>query len=945
MISEKGTDRMDLHASREKWDLYRKRLLGASYLCLILGSVWLPIPENFQPGWLFQTVWLPVLLLALGMELKETDGLSSALKKSGLLYGIYLVLQTAVCVSLLLIDYTRQGGEHRQILMECVKSALFCLGGSSSQFEGVQSVGAAWILPCLCLAMPLCQGILAVRNRWIRWTAAALAAVGSLLLSKASGPLPLGLHALGLVTALLCAGFLIRKYRILEHRRIRWLLIPGLAAWAVSAIIGPMDMGSVSYPSVVLGSVSSLAGAGTVLLAVWMQKDLGQEEKWLDRALTEMGRCFPVGLCAVYFVSALTNWEAAEETILTAIISCGLMVLLCFGVVFGANRIRISRELLEKWEQPVFLTLFGLRIYEAVLETAMMGLQEPRILRLTVRAGLMLLVCWKVYRKLERGKGRALILPGVISVVLLLSSFQTGYDFILELALLILGAMDVPYRKILKVHFVIAAGVFALSVLAGFTGLATQLAYFRGGQWRYAFGIIYPTDFAAHGVYLILTLWAIQKGTNSIPMTLLMGAFFLFQRKYTETRCSEIIMLLGIVFVLGRGLFSHWEGKSGVRRLEAAGNWLYSLGMVLIASAMIAFTVLYGSDIPEIHKLNGLISNRLALGLSAIQTYGIKLFGSPFEMVGAGGTMEYNVGYNFVDCSYCMIQVQYGIAVLLAVLLIYLLVIRQALRAGNRKLAIAFFLVAVACAIEHHLTEIAYDPFLVLPFACFEGEKRDLPRKPIRETTLRWVIWILLGGVLIALLPRGISLTRTVIYGSGLDRDECREAMVLSLGILITAVVGLLYGTVEMLFMLLSHRRVEKRRLAAWGAALFILLGGAFRGEYLLRSQAPKFENRLQESERVISSLRDRDISCRIVVDDIPELYRRETEGTSLRLLPMFTAMEQNMVVFTDGQTNYGQLLWSGFSCYQITEDCRVYTNSVEASQLLGEMGYLPPTE
>ena len=81
---------------------------------------------------------------------------------------------------------------------------------------------------------------------------------------------------------------------------------------------------------------------------------------------------------------------------------------------------------------------------------------------------------------------------------------------------------------------------------------------------------------------------------------------------------------------------------------------------------------------------------------------GIKLFGTAFDMVGYGSETVKRSGYNFVDSSFCLILVRYGAAVLAAVLVVYFIVERKALRSGKRKLMVAFALISIHSIIEHH---------------------------------------------------------------------------------------------------------------------------------------------------------------------------------------------------------------------------------------------------
>ena len=132
---------------------------------------------------------------------------------------------------------------------------------------------------------------------------------------------------------------------------------------------------------------------------------------------------------------------------------------------------------------------------------------------------------------------------------------------------------------------------------------------------------------------------------------------------------------------------------------------------------IICLSLWYNEDDEVLRKINSWISNRLYLAKSAFETYGIKPFGTAFDMIGGGKETIIRPGYNFVDSSFCMILVRYGWIVLLAVFLIYFIVERKALKAGDRKLMVAFALISVHSAIEHHLLELAYNPLILLPLS------------------------------------------------------------------------------------------------------------------------------------------------------------------------------------------------------------------------------------
>lgn len=80
---------------------------------------------------------------------------------------------------------------------------------------------------------------------------------------------------------------------------------------------------------------------------------------------------------------------------------------------------------------------------------------------------------------------------------------HSGIDTLLETGFLIIGANGIEYKKILKVYLIVKVPITICTMIAGYTGLITNLVYHRGEKVRMAFGFIYPTDFAAHVVYMI----------------------------------------------------------------------------------------------------------------------------------------------------------------------------------------------------------------------------------------------------------------------------------------------------------------------------------------------------------------------------------------------------------------------------------------------------------
>ena len=81
------------------------------------------------------------------------------------------------------------------------------------------------------------------------------------------------------------------------------------------------------------------------------------------------------------------------------------------------------------------------------------------------------------------------------------------YRFLLFLAALTVGLIDIDYRKILKVYLISVGGVYCIAVFAGFLGVITNYVYTSAGRGvRSAWGICYPTDLSSITFFLLILL-------------------------------------------------------------------------------------------------------------------------------------------------------------------------------------------------------------------------------------------------------------------------------------------------------------------------------------------------------------------------------------------------------------------------------------------------------
>lgn len=309
--------------------------------------------------------------------------------------------------------------------------------------------------------------------------------------------------------------------------------------------------------------------------------------------------------------------------------------------------------------------------------------------------GLVVLFRYMVMRPVDMKK--------ILFVFLIIGSFviarrYSGADALLETRLLIAGANDIDYRKILKVYLIVEIPMIICTMIVGYTGVITNLVYHRGDQVRMSFGFIYPTDFAA-GIVFMITVWIVLR-----------------QARCTWIEIGMMILIICVVYLKIRNKLAAKKGKGYIPSLLL--KILCLVAPYGLAGFMILVSRFYRPDIEWMAKLNTLFSTRLSLGKEVFDRYDVQIWGQDIPMRGNGGSTEVVADYFFIDSSYVNILMRLGLVVFILVMLIISIIMIKNLNLPYMLMAMA--IVCIHSVMEHHMFEAYYDVFLMLPFANFD---------------------------------------------------------------------------------------------------------------------------------------------------------------------------------------------------------------------------------
>lgn len=387
--------------------------------------------------------------------------------------------------------------------------------------------------------------------------------------------------------------------------------------------------------------------------------------------------------------------------------------------------------------ERVYLFLFGFLFLDAFYRTTMF----PQTFVVNQWLPTLTLLALAFLKLLLYGRETPLqsVLVGVLALGFLLI-YKTTRDINLPImAYLVIGAYGVSFRKIVRVYCGIGIPLLVFCITASQMGLVSDLVYdmtWAGRGLRHSFGIIYPTDFAAHVTYLVLG-WGWFRSSKLTWMELGVIVFstwavYHFCNGRTSFLCLVVFILLCVSIKLYK-LFAHLYSlrSSLLKRLSVAGKVIQILSghaISLLSLWMILLTFGY-SESTFMFNLDETFRLRLMYGKQAIDQYGIKLLGQEVVMQGAGYSETSPLGYYFyIDCSYIKMLVCYGLVVSIFIWIAYTLLGHRAIKANDIYLIWVIGVIGLHCAMEHHLMEIAYNPFLLAVFSKWD-EVCALPEK------------------------------------------------------------------------------------------------------------------------------------------------------------------------------------------------------------------------
>lgn len=522
-----------------------------------------------------------------------------------------------------------------------------------------------------------------------------------------------------------------------------------------------------------------------------------------------------------------------------------------------------------------------------------------------------------------------------------------GYNFLRFLAVLTVGCAGIDFRKVLKTYVIVIGTTFLAAVFCALGDTITNFIYSGQYRIRSSWGICYPTDFASYMIFLLAAAWISWNDLPDwfflIPGTgALFIAYFIADSNTSSYCCLLFLLLVMLRIPAERGLF----GKFG-----KIAEYVSCLAFPVFGMITLGLTWLYhhGNRIGIL--ANAWMHNRLKYCLDAYDRYGFKLFGSPLSQVGSGFSIVSRTDYNFVDITYLLIMLRYGMAAFVLVSFLWSLMSFKAARTGNRRLLYSLFLIAFHSISEHHFTEINYNILLILPFAVLYPALNSFSYAGAAERTqgkqksrhLRAALLAVIGSLLLAAAfsPQMLSVFRTVCTIFNLKFTNDHKQRLLFAGVAAGFVFLFLLGYLlyRVLMNITYRERPKNIHLAGLALCFLMAAAGLYGVNRIFRRSLPDWQSTIAEDKKAIDIVQS--TNTPLYITDVPEIYRLENDEIGYAFYGIEdSARLHNVTLITDSDWDSSVLVGRGFLYAVISDRHAMYTNAEPVIKAMTDEGF-----
>jgi len=308
---------------------------------------------------------------------------------------------------------------------------------------------------------------------------------------------------------------------------------------------------------------------------------------------------------------------------------------------------------------------------------------------------------------------KELIIAGVLIFVACMIVYNTqAYYVIFPIVLLLINSKDISISQLLKVwifEIIILMSLVAICYKLDIIGETTRISIRRDGSFRFGLGYKYASFSSNYFFHLTLFYTFLkQKKIKILEIFSLLGVnIYLYTR--TDTKSAAIFSVLILLLVC----FLKWF------KIEKENKFINRYIMLIGLSISLGTVYLYNVGSGISYYLNIALTGRLQLASMAWYKYGITLFGQKISWITQSQWLS-ELRYDYVDSSFLNILFNYGIVILISIVLGFYLLSFHRIAKSSYYTAMLLIL-TLHCIYDPQLLEISHNPsILFLGYVIFE---------------------------------------------------------------------------------------------------------------------------------------------------------------------------------------------------------------------------------
>lgn len=301
-----------------------------------------------------------------------------------------------------------------------------------------------------------------------------------------------------------------------------------------------------------------------------------------------------------------------------------------------------------------------------------------------------------------------ILLLGCLGLCMVGSTNRTMFLY----SFLIFASYRIDSRLIIKVALFWQVIVLFITIWLSQIGVIKDFLFGEDVRPRHGLGFCWAAIAPIMYFYCMLQYIYLRKNKITLIEFAVMEFLNIVLFKLTDARLA---FYLSTIFLFIFFIASLIKNSNQNKKLYKLKKCLCALP-AFIAVFSIGIHALYNDNDKLFSKINILLSKRLALGHQAIADYGLSIFGQKIEWIGFSSKPIQGT-YNYVDCSYLQLAIEYGIIFLIVIVFIYSIVLWKAIKINDNYLIMILCIILVFGITEPRLMNFAYNPFPLMLFA------------------------------------------------------------------------------------------------------------------------------------------------------------------------------------------------------------------------------------